>query len=75
MIHTRLARIKAFQFDCAREYLSSSMCIMFSSHDTLSTIFPQTHVQNGVIGDKHRHIFDTIHALLLLFLLLSGPMF
>jgi len=61
MIKTQFnSRIKVFRSDCAKEYVSSTMCQILSSHGTLfQQSCPHTHEQNGVAERKHRHILDT----------------
>ena len=66
IVYTQFNKRVKLLIRCAREYLSSSMQIIFKSHGTLSQQFcPHTHEQNGVAERKHRHILVTIRALLM----------
>jgi len=67
MIHTRFnAKIKTFRAVCARKYISTTIIDVLQSHGTLFQQFcPYTHEQNGVAERKHRHILETVRALLI----------
>ena len=67
MVRTQLcATIKIFRSDLGGEYTSHAFCSFFSYDGTLSQLsFPGAHAQNGVVECKHRHLLETIHAILL----------
>ncbi|GLT64262.1 hypothetical protein SLA2020_367660 [Shorea laevis] len=67
MVHTQFSRnIKIFRSDNAMEYLESSFLTTLKQNGTLShRSCPGTSQQNGRAERKHRHILDTVRALLL----------
>jgi hypothetical protein len=66
MIHTQFSRsIKVFRSDNAKEYTSDAFRQLLASEGTLSqTSCPGTSEQNGRAERKHRHIIETIGALM-----------
>ena len=67
MIHTQFKhKIKLFRVDNAKEYKDSELTKFLASYGTLAqSCCPYTSIQNGRDERKHRHILDTIRALLI----------
>ena len=67
MIYTQFKKeVKIFRADNAKEYKESELTNFLASHGTVAqSSCPYTSQQNGRAERKHRHILDTIRALLL----------
>jgi transposase InsO family protein len=67
MVQTQFSRnIKIFRSDNAMEYRESTFLTTFKQNGTLPhRSCPNTSQQNGCAERKHRHILDTVRALLL----------
>jgi hypothetical protein len=67
MVHAQFSRnIKKFCYDNAMEYRKSTFLTTLKNNGTLPhRSCPRTSQQNGRVERKHRHILDTVRALLL----------
>lgn len=67
MVHTQYSNvIKNFRCDNALKYRDSKLLTFLNSQDTISQYScPYTSQQNGCAERKHRHILDSISALLI----------
>jgi hypothetical protein len=67
MIHTYFdTSIRVFRADSTGEYHSNALCQVLTEQGTLAQFFcHDTHAQNGVAKHKHRHLIETVHALMI----------
>jgi hypothetical protein len=58
--------IHVFHADSVGEYLFDTLCQVLAEQGTLAQFScPGAHAQNGVAERKHRHLFETAHALMI----------
>jgi hypothetical protein len=67
MIHTHFdTSIHVFCADSVREYLSDALRQLLAAQGTLAQFSCLgAHAQNGVAEGKHRHLLETVHALMI----------
>jgi hypothetical protein len=67
MIHTHFdTSIRVFHVDYVGEYLSDALHQVLAKQGTLAQFFcPGAHAHNGVAKRKHRHLLETVRALMI----------